>query len=158
MDSENDIEEAAEKLARDEGWSKVKSLSTLHSKYQSENRLEEAVIVRRLIDKEESKAQSDTGFYAARPETTKKPRAPPSKKKSSKRIQQQGRTMNLTDVSKQLKKQTTQIDKIRLMLEVMQKQIRTSEKHPESIKQLQFQMKQLQKQVSQIQKNVERKR
>lgn len=40
----------------------------------------------------------------------------------------------------------------------MQKQIRTSEKHPESIKQLQFQMKQLQKQVSQIQKNVERKR
>ena len=68
MDSENDIEEAAEKLARDEGWSKVKSLSTLHSKYQSENRLEEAVIVRRLIDKEESKAQSDTGFYAASPE------------------------------------------------------------------------------------------
>jgi hypothetical protein len=49
--------------------------------------------VRRLIDKEESKAQSDTGFYAARPETTKKPRAPPSKKKSSKRIQQQGRIM-----------------------------------------------------------------
>ena len=42
--------------------------------------------------------------------------------------------MNLTDVSKQLNKQTTHIDKIRLMLEVMQKQIRTSEKHPESIK------------------------
>lgn len=80
MDSENDIEGAAEKLARDEGWSKVKALSTLHSKYQSENRLEEAVIVRRLIDKEESKAQSDTGFYAARQETTKKPRTPPSKK------------------------------------------------------------------------------
>ena len=65
--------------------------------------------------------------------------------------------MNLTDVSKQLNKQTTQIDKIRLMLEAMQKQI-TSEKHPESIKQLLFQMKHLQKQVSQIQKNVERKR
>ena len=158
MDSENDIEEAAEKLARDEGWSKVKALSTLHSKYQSENRLEEAVIVRRLIDKEGSKAQSDTGFYAARQETTKKPRTPPSKKKSSKRIQQQGRIMNLTDVAKQLNKQTTQIDKIRLMLEAMQKQIRTSEKHPESIKQLQFQMKHLQKQVSQIQKNVARKR
>ena len=90
--------------------------------------------MRRLIDKEESKAQSDTGFYRLVKETTKKPRTPPSKKKSSKRIQQQGRTMNLTDVSKQLKKQTTQIDKIRLMLEVMQKQIRTSEKHPESIK------------------------
>lgn len=88
----------------------------------------------------------------------KKPRAPPSKKKSSKRIQQQGRIMNLTDVSKQLNKQTTQIDKIRLMLEAMQKQIRTSEKHPESIKQLLFQMKHLKKQVSQIQKNVERKR
>ena len=62
MDSENDIEGAAEKFARDEGWSKVKALSTLHSKYQSENRLEEAGIVRRLINKEESKAQSDTGF------------------------------------------------------------------------------------------------
>jgi len=114
--------------------------------------------VRRLIDKEESKAQSDTGFYTASPETTKKPRAPPSKKKSSKRIQQQGRIMNLNDISKQLNKQTTQIDKIRLMLEVMQKQIRTSEKHPESIRLILFQMKHLQKQVSQIQKNVERKR
>jgi hypothetical protein len=63
MDSEKDIEKAAEKLAEDNGWSKVKALSVLHSKYQSNKRLEEAVIVRRIIDRIESEANSNPGFY-----------------------------------------------------------------------------------------------
>jgi hypothetical protein len=63
MDSEEDIEKSAKKLAGDNGWSKVKALSVLHSKYESDKRLEEAVIVRRIIDRIESEAHSNEGFY-----------------------------------------------------------------------------------------------
>jgi hypothetical protein len=55
MDSEVEIDKMAARLARDEGWSKLKALSVLHSRYESERRLEEAAIVRRIIDREESK-------------------------------------------------------------------------------------------------------
>jgi len=65
LDSEKDIEIAAERLVKDNGWSKLQALSALHSKYQSERRKEEAVIISRLIKKEKSKAkiEPDTGFH-----------------------------------------------------------------------------------------------
>ena len=63
MDSEEDIEKAAKKLADDNGWSKVKALSVLHSKYENDKRLEEAIIVRKIIDRVESEANSNAGFY-----------------------------------------------------------------------------------------------
>jgi hypothetical protein len=63
LDTEKDIEKAAEKLAKERGWSKLKALSVIHSRYQSENRLEEATIVDRLIEKEESISESTPGFY-----------------------------------------------------------------------------------------------
>jgi len=49
LDSEKDIEIAVERLVKDNGWSKLQALSTLHSKYQSERHLEEVVIITRLI-------------------------------------------------------------------------------------------------------------
>jgi hypothetical protein len=55
MDNENDIQMAVEKLMKDNGLSKMKALSMLHGRYQSRRRLEEAVIVQRILDKEESK-------------------------------------------------------------------------------------------------------
>jgi hypothetical protein len=65
LDSEKDIEIATERLVKDNGWSKLEALSALHSKYQSERRLEESVIVNRLINGEKSraKAEPDTGFH-----------------------------------------------------------------------------------------------
>ena len=65
MDSEKDIQNAAQKLAKDNGYSKIQALSMLLSKYQSERRSEEAVIVRRLIKVEKSKAkgEKDTRYY-----------------------------------------------------------------------------------------------
>jgi len=59
LDSEKDIQMAAEKLAKDNGYSRIYALSMLHSKYQIEKRLEEAVIVRRLIHREKSKEQAE---------------------------------------------------------------------------------------------------
>jgi len=65
LDNEEDIEIATERLAKDNQWSRLHALSALKSKYQSEGRKEEAIIVDRLIHREESKAktESDTGFH-----------------------------------------------------------------------------------------------
>jgi hypothetical protein len=65
LDSEKDIEIAADRLVKDNGWSRLQALSALHSKYQSERRLEEAVIVNSLIVREKSraKAEPDSGFH-----------------------------------------------------------------------------------------------
>jgi hypothetical protein len=43
--------------------SNVKALSVLHSKYESDRRLEEAAMVRRIIDRIWSEANSNEGFY-----------------------------------------------------------------------------------------------
>jgi hypothetical protein len=64
MDTEEEIEKMAEKLTNDQGWTKLKALSMLQSRYESERRLEEAVIVKRIIDREESKPeQTGKGFH-----------------------------------------------------------------------------------------------
>jgi hypothetical protein len=64
MDNEKDIEKAADKLMKDNGLSKVQAMSMLLGRYQSERRLEEAVIVQRILDKEESKkSEYGEGFY-----------------------------------------------------------------------------------------------
>jgi hypothetical protein len=64
MDNEKDIQMTVEKLMKDNGLSKLKALSMLLSRYQSQRRLEEAVIVQRIIDKEEyKKSEYGEGFY-----------------------------------------------------------------------------------------------
>jgi hypothetical protein len=64
MDSEEEIDNMADKLVNDKGWSKLEALSVLQSRYQSERRLEEAAIVQKIIAREESKPKEvDRGFY-----------------------------------------------------------------------------------------------
>jgi hypothetical protein len=65
LDSERDIEIAADRLVKDNGCSRLQALSTLHSKNQSERHLEEVVIINRLIGREKSKtkAEPETGFH-----------------------------------------------------------------------------------------------
>jgi hypothetical protein len=65
MDSQKDIEIATEKLVKENGWSKIKALTAIYSRYQSERRLEEAVIAQRLLHAEEAKieAERDDGFH-----------------------------------------------------------------------------------------------
>ena len=57
MDNEEDIKKAAEKIMKDTKVSKLDALNMLLGRYQSQRRLEEAVIVQRLIDKELSKPE-----------------------------------------------------------------------------------------------------
>ena len=64
MDSEQEIKKMAQKLANDQGWSKLMALSILQGRYESEKRLEEAVIVKRIIDREKSKPEHvGEGFH-----------------------------------------------------------------------------------------------
>ena len=54
MDSEKDIKKEAKRLAKENGWDKVQALSYLRTKYESENRTEEAAIASKLISEEEA--------------------------------------------------------------------------------------------------------
>jgi hypothetical protein len=57
MDSEEDIKMAAEKIMKDIEVSKLDALNMLLGRYQSQRRLDEAVIVRRIIEREELKPE-----------------------------------------------------------------------------------------------------
>lgn len=51
MDTEEDIENAAEKIMKGTEVSKLDALNILLGRYQSQRRLEEAVRVQRIIDR-----------------------------------------------------------------------------------------------------------
>jgi hypothetical protein len=57
LDTEEDIERAAEKIMEDTRVSKLEALNMLLGRYQSQRRLEEAVRVQRIIDREQAKTQ-----------------------------------------------------------------------------------------------------
>ena len=54
MDSEKDIKKEAKQLAKENNWDKLHALLYLRTKYESENRSEEAAIVSKLIHEEEA--------------------------------------------------------------------------------------------------------
>ena len=62
--------------------------------------------------------------------------------------------VRFTAISKQLDKQSSQINKIVQILQPVQKQFKSIERQSELIKQIQFQLKQLQKLVLQFQKGI----
>ena len=57
MDTEEEINNAVEKIMKDITVSKLDALNMLLGRYQSQKRLEEAVIVQRIIEKEKSKPE-----------------------------------------------------------------------------------------------------
>ena len=54
MESEKDIKKQAKQLAKENNWDKLQPLLYLRTKYENENRAEEAAIVSKLIHKEEA--------------------------------------------------------------------------------------------------------
>jgi hypothetical protein len=54
LDTANDIKKEAKRLEKENDWDKIHTLSYLRSKYESENRMEEAAIVSKLIAEEEA--------------------------------------------------------------------------------------------------------
>lgn len=62
MDTQQEIERAAESLAKEKSCNFIEALNMLRSKYQSDRRLEEALIVNKLIDRELEKTGKE-GVY-----------------------------------------------------------------------------------------------
>jgi hypothetical protein len=64
MDNEDDINTAAEGIMRDTKVSKLDALNMLLGRYQSQRRLEEAVIVQRIIRREQDSLEEyDKGLH-----------------------------------------------------------------------------------------------
>jgi hypothetical protein len=57
LDTDEDIERAADQIMRDAGCSKLDALNILLGKYQSQRRLEEAVRVQAIIHREQDKVE-----------------------------------------------------------------------------------------------------
>jgi hypothetical protein len=57
LDTDEDIERAAEQITDETGASKLDALNMLLGNYQSQNRLEEAVRVQTIIKREQDKAE-----------------------------------------------------------------------------------------------------
>jgi hypothetical protein len=57
LDTEEDIERAAEQIMKDTGGSMLDALYMLLGKYQSQRRLEEAVRVQTIIHREQDKVE-----------------------------------------------------------------------------------------------------
>jgi pyrroloquinoline quinone (PQQ) biosynthesis protein C len=53
-DSERYVKKEAKRLAKENGWDKIHTLSYLRTKYERENRSEEAAIVTKVISEEEA--------------------------------------------------------------------------------------------------------
>jgi hypothetical protein len=171
---ESEVDQMLNDMMQKEGWTRSYALSVLRSKFEGEERLQEVEYVNDLIQKEAEQQEQESELSPTAntttttteaeeiPTTTKEPgvRATISSRKPSKAtrpLQQEERqeTVSLKSISKQLDKQTIQINKnITKMLQPLQKHIKSAAKQSEVTKQLQSQLKQMQQQVSQIQKVV----
>lgn len=151
-------------MMQKEGWTRSYALSVLRSKFESEERYQEVSYVDDLIRKEAEEQEKEQEFEPTatttttntvaeevittiEPEVTTPSRKPlkVTRPPQQKELQE---TISSKSISKQLDKQTIQINKkITQILQPLQKQ-------SQLIRQLQSQLKQLQKQVSQIQRVV----
>ena len=159
---EREVDQMVNDMIQKDGWTRSYALSVLRSKFESEERHQEAEYVNDLIQKESEKQEQESEFIPAAEATTieaeeiaKTTTNEPAvtattttSMKPSPTQQQKGgqETISSKSLSKQLDKQTIQINKkITQVLRPIQKQ-------SQLVRQLQSQLKQLQKQVSQIQK------
>ena len=162
-------------MIQKEGWTRSYALSVLRSKFESEERHQEVEYVDDLIRRESEEQEEEqelaptatttTNAIAEEVVTTNEPgmtiTASTSTNEASKIVhppqpkQEPQETVSSKSISKQLDRQTIQINKkITQMLQPLQKHVKSVDKQSQLIRQLQSQLKQLQKQVSQIQRVV----
>jgi hypothetical protein len=170
---EREVDQMVNDMIQKEGWTRSYALSILRSKFESEERYQEVSYVDDLIRKEAGEQEKEQEFeptatttttttntVAEQVITTREPEVTTSSRKPSKvtrPLQQKElhETISSKSISKQLDKQTIQINKkITQIIQSLQKHIRSVDKQSQLIRQLQSQLKPLQKQVSQIQRVV----
>jgi hypothetical protein len=156
-------------MMRKEGWKRSYALSVLRSKFESEERYQEVAYVDDLIKNEGEEVEKGQKFEPTATTTntvaeqiteTKElagtiPSSVRTPSKATPPQQELEETISSKSISKQLDKQTIQINKkITQMLQPLQKHLKSVDKQSQLIRQLQSQLKQLQRQVSQIQKTI----
>ena len=170
---EREVEQIVNDMIQKEGWTRSYALSVLRSKFESEERNQEVEYIDNLIRKESEEREQEeelaptaattttTTEAEETPTTTNEPAVTATTTSSMKpsptqeQKQERQETLSSKSVSKQLDRQTIQINKkIAQMLQPLQKHIKSADKQSQLTKQIQTQLKQLQKQVSQIQKAV----
>jgi hypothetical protein len=161
---EREVDQMLNDMMQKEGWTRSYALSVLRSKFESEERHQEVEYVDDLIQKQAEEQEQESELVPTAtstttteaeeiPTTTKVPevttRKPPKiTRPRQQQIKELQGTIDTKSVSKQLDKQTIQINKkMKQILQPLQIQ-------SQLIRQLQSQLKQLQKQVSQIQRAV----
>jgi hypothetical protein len=156
---EREVDQMVNDMMQKEGWTRSYALSVLRSKFESEERYQEVSYVDDLIRKEDEEQEKEQEFeptatttttntVAEEVITTREPSRKPLKVTRPPQQKELQETISSKSISKQLDKQTIQINKkITQILQPLQKQ-------SQLIRQLQSQLKQLQKQVSQIQRVV----
>ena len=163
MSLEREVDQMVNDMMQKEGWTRSYALSVLRSKFESEERHQEVEYVDELIGKEGEKEEKEEELMPTATTTTiieaeeipatttKEPALTTTKsRKPSKATPpptQQQKELQGT-ISKQLDKQTIQLNKKIIITQILQ----PLQKQSQLIRQLQSQIKQLQKQVSQIQR------
>ncbi|MGA9169664.1 MAG: hypothetical protein WBZ20_05915 [Nitrososphaeraceae archaeon] len=62
MDSEKDIKKEAKQLAKENNWDKLHTLLYLRTKYENENRAEEAIVSKLIHEEEAEETREYDGF------------------------------------------------------------------------------------------------
>jgi hypothetical protein len=166
---EREVDQTLNDMMKKEGWTRSYALSVLRSKFESEERHQEVAYVDDLIKNEGEEVDKEPKFEPTTTttntvaeeiiETKERAGTISSLRKPSKVTPPQQKleetTISSKSISKQLDKQTIQINKkIAQMFQPLQKHLKSIDKQSQLIRQLQSQLKQLQRQVSQIQKAV----
>ena len=114
---EREVDQMVNDMMKKEGWTRSYALSVLRSKFETEERYQEVAYVNDLIKKESEEQEKGPEFKPitntvaeeiATATTIKEPKRTSSRQPS--KVTRQ-KTIPLTSLSKQLDKQTTQIDK-----------------------------------------------
>ena len=144
---EGEVEQLVNDMIQKEGWTRSYALSVLRSKFESEERHQEVEYVNDLIRKEAEKQEQESEFIPTEatttttteaeeiPTTTNEPAVTATTTSSMKpsptqeQKQERQETLSSKSVSKQLDRQTIQINKkIAQMLQPLQKHIKSSDK------------------------------
>jgi len=168
MSLEREVDQMVNDMVKKEGCTRSYALSVLRSKFESEERYQEVAYVNDLVRKEGEEQDEEPQFeptitttntVAEEITATKELAGTTTSSKKPSKVnppqQETQETIPSKSISRQLDKQTIQINKkIAQIFQPLQKHIKSVDKQSELIKQLQSQMKQLQRQVSQIQRAV----
>src|SRR5919109_2259497 len=128
-----------------------------HKENQDQTDLEPSVsggVYRAVVEGEET---NEAGETPASTVEEPQPQPQPQPRQQGKRASMRKIQRSMSDVSKQLEKQTIQINKVSQVVQGLQKQTKSAQRQSELISQIRSQVNQIQRQITQVQKSIQKK-